>query len=322
MILKNADDKSKRLAMLEELRNSFLIDQSQREWLRKELKRARKGLQGEKDSAHYLDNYFKDSLNNVILHDLRFVADGDVAQIDHLVINRGGGMYLIETKNYSGNLVINDHGEFTVEYGKDTYGIPSPIEQSRRHEAILARVLDRLGITGRLGAKIPFYHVVLLGPQAVITRPSAREFDTSSVIKADQFPTWHKNFVDKEIGVVGVLRAVTNARSLETIRQWGQQLVREHQPEDLMALPDFMKPNTRSAASGGVGSACSGEKNAALSSTSLAKSSTPSAAAGGARKLICSHCGERISFAEGKFCWNNGTRFGGLQYCRKHQKLF
>jgi len=35
------------------------------------------------------------------------VLDGEVAQIDHLIINRGMGMYLVETKNYAGNLVIN-----------------------------------------------------------------------------------------------------------------------------------------------------------------------------------------------------------------------
>jgi hypothetical protein len=64
------------------------------------------------------------------LHDLRLVVDGDVAQIDHLIINRGIGMYLIETKNYKGNLIINDHGEFTFEYDNgDRYGIPSPLEQ-------------------------------------------------------------------------------------------------------------------------------------------------------------------------------------------------
>lgn len=48
------------------------------------------------------------------MHDLRFAFDGEVAQIDHLIINRAFGIYLIETKNYAGNLVINDHGEFTV----------------------------------------------------------------------------------------------------------------------------------------------------------------------------------------------------------------
>jgi len=41
-----------------------------------------------------------------------------------------------------------------------------------------------------------------------------------------------------------------------------------------------------------------------------------------AKKLICAQCREKISYPEGKFCWNNAKRFGGLQYCREHQGLF
>jgi hypothetical protein len=40
-----------------------------------------------------------------------------------------------------------------------------------------------------------------------------------------------------------------------------------------------------------------------------------------AKRLICAHCGAKISYPEGKFCWNNAKRFGGLAYCREHQAL-
>ena len=78
--------------------------------------RQKKGIQGERDSAHYLDGYFKGGANHVVLHDLRFVLDGDVAQIDHLIINRAFGMYLVETKNYAGNLVTI----FVLGYAHDS----------------------------------------------------------------------------------------------------------------------------------------------------------------------------------------------------------
>ncbi len=94
MLLKTADDKSKRLALLEDLQRPTMLDARQKKWLRDELIRLRKGIQGEKDSAYYLDQYFKHGVNHVVLHDLRFVVDGDVAQIDHLVINRACGIYL------------------------------------------------------------------------------------------------------------------------------------------------------------------------------------------------------------------------------------
>jgi hypothetical protein len=248
MLFKIADDKSKRLALLEDLQRSTLLDAFQKKWLREELMRLRKGIQGEKDSAYYLDQYFKHGTNHVVLHDLRFVVDGDVAQIDHLVINRGFGIYLFETKNYSGNLVINDHGEFTAQYDDMRFGIPSPIEQSQRHARILNRLLKNLGIVNRIGGEMNFFHVVLLHPNAIIQRPAPKSFDTTNVIKADQFPSWHQKFVEKEGTFGETLKLMANLRGLDTIQDWAKKLVRQHRPADLLDLPDFMQPKPISVA--------------------------------------------------------------------------
>lgn len=67
MPLKSADDKSKRLALLEELQRSQAVDSFQKKWLQDELMRLKKGIHGERESAHYLDHYFKDAENNVVL---------------------------------------------------------------------------------------------------------------------------------------------------------------------------------------------------------------------------------------------------------------
>lgn len=309
MLLKRADDKSKRIALLQDLQNSILLDTRQKKWLSEELSRLRKGIQGEEESAYFLDQYFKGGENHVVLHDLRIVGDGDVAQIDHLVINRGIGLYLIETKNYSGNVAINEHGEFTVQYGTDSFGVESPIEQSRRHARILLRLLERLEIKGRTGRALDCYHVVMFHPKAIITRPKLASFDASSVIKADQFPTWHAQFVDKEVGVAKVLRLAVNLRSLETIKEWGEKLMRQHRPADLLQLPEFMKaaPPVQSAPSGAA---------PALTPVTAPAVQQP------AKKLVCLHCAAKISYAEGKFCWNNAVRFKGGQYCREHQTNF
>lgn len=242
MLLKSADDKSKRLALLEDLQRSPNIDAFQKKWLHDELIRFKKGIEGERESAYYLDNYFKDSENNVVLHDLRFVVDGEVLQIDHLIINKVSGIYLLETKNYACNLVINERGEFTAEYERSgRFGIPSPIEQSLRHERVLCKLLETLGIVGRTQKQPDFYHVVMLHPKAIIERPPAKSFDTSNVIKADQFPTWHKSFVDK-IGVGALFKSALNMRSIDTLKEWGEKLMRQHRPADLLELPDFMRP--------------------------------------------------------------------------------
>ena len=244
MLLKSADDKSKRLTLFEELLQSQAIDQTQKKWLREELVRVKRGIQGERESAHYLDHYFKGGENHVVLHDLRFVVDGDVTQIDHLIINRAGGMYLLETKNYACNLVINERGEFTAEYDSARFGIPSPIEQSLRHERVLRKLLERLDIVGRTQKSPDFHHVVMLHPKATIERPPSKSFDTSNIIKADQFPTWHKTFVDK-IGLGSFFMSALNIRSQETTREMGEKLMRQHRLADLLALPDFMQPRAQ-----------------------------------------------------------------------------
>jgi len=312
MLIKAADDKSKRLALLEDLQQSPLLDARQKKCLREELMRCRKGIQGEKESAFYLDSYFKDAENHVLLHDLRLVVDGDVAQIDHLVLSRGGNVYLIETKNYSGNLEVNAHGEFTAHYDDEHFGIPSPLEQSKRHERVLSKLMETLGMVPRTDKKLDYHHVVMLHPKAIIRRPDTKELDTSYLIKADQFPAWREKFVEK-IGVSGVFKSLINMRSLETIKEWGEKLKRQHRPADLLDLPPFMQPKPKLA------------QTAAAPKHPAPAPATPEISevdASLAKKLICAHCRAKISYAEGKFCWANAKRFGGLQYCREHQRLF
>lgn len=321
MLLKKADDKTKRIALLEDLQKSNLLDFRQKKWLREELGRLRKGIQGERDSAYYLDQYFKDSENHVVLHDLRFVFEGDVAQIDHLVVSRALGVYLIETKNYSGNVSINAHGEFTVDYDGDRFGVPSPIEQSHRHERVLLRLLDRLGIEGRIGGAVQCHHVVMFHPKAIITRPRPSEFDTRNVIKADQFPSWREQYVEREVGGTKILKALANLRSFETVKEWGEKLARQHRPANLLELPDFMQAKKAperialaTEAPEPIRTRSGGNESTAVSSLGGGGS--------GEKKLICLHCNGKISFAEGRFCWNNAARFKGGQYCREHQALF
>lgn len=324
MILKSADDKSKRIALLEELQRSTRLDTYQRTWLSEELERFKKGIQGERDSAHYLDNYFRNGQNHVVLHDLRFVVDGDVAQIDHLVINRAVGIYLIETKNYAGNLVINGHGEFTAEYGKLRFGIESPLEQSRRHERVLIRLLEQLEIVGRTQKQPDFHHVVMLHPKAIIQRPPAATFDSSNVIKADQFPTWHAGYVEG-MGISSTLKSALNMRSLDTIKEWGEKLKRQHRVADPLALPDFMRPKPPVAAAAPAVNKSPESPRPAIPVAAAEPRSVPAPAVAAdktEKKLICTRCGIKISFPEGKFCWNNSKRFGSAQYCREHQALF
>ncbi|MDC6166990.1 nuclease-related domain-containing protein [Paucibacter sp. XJ19-41] len=313
MLIKHADDKTKRLVLLEELQRSSLLDKRQRDWLKDEQHRTVQGIHGEREAAHYIDNWLKDGVNHAVLHDLRISVDGETAQIDHLVINRALRIYLFETKCFNGHLQINAQGEFTVRYGSGkAFGIASPLEQSRRHERVLARLLERLGITGRAGMKPSFQHVVLLHPKAIISRPDSKAFDTRDIVKADQIASWHERYVEERVGVGATLGMLANFHSTDTLKGWAEKLARQHRPQDQLALPEFMAPKAASA-----------PPAAALAAREASSADYPAATDHPLkRKLVCVSCMGKISFAEGKFCWNNEGRFGGLQYCREHQTGF
>lgn len=315
VLIKSAADKSKRLALYEDLQNSPLLDALQKERLASELKKLRRGVQGEKDSAHYLDNYFKKGINHAVIHDLRIDIAGEVAQIDHLIINRMFDIYMLETKNFSGDVSITPHGEFAVKYGNDrVYNIPSPIEQSKRHENVLRRLLDKLQITGRAGTSPQFKHIVLVDPKAAISRPDQKKFNSSMVIRADQFRPWQVEHIDKHVSVPSFLIGLLNFRRANTLKEIAEKIAGQHRPENSLAMPEWLAP-----------------KAAPIEITQPDSIPTPPVPPrvqgpntnGTARKrLICMTCQNKITYDEGKFCWNNEKRFGGSQYCRQHQANF
>ncbi|WP_269631221.1 nuclease-related domain-containing protein [Pelomonas sp. BJYL3] len=304
MLIKAADDKQRRMRLLEDLQSSPLLDQRQREWLQDERMRCQRGQQGEREAAHHIDHWKKDSEHHAVLHDLRFVVDGETAQIDHLVIGRTLHFYLFETKCFGGDVEINEQGEWSVAYANGRrYGVPSPLEQSRRHERILDKLLERLDITGRGSLKPTYHHVVLLHPKATIRRPDAKRFDTRDVIKADMIQRWHEQYIES-LGVGDVFGKLLNIHSTETLRGWAEKLARQHRPVNPLELPEFMKPKAVIAPD-------PAPKVSVPEPSAQADSSHPLY-----RKLVCATCEAKISFSEGRFCWNQGERFGGLQYCR------
>lgn len=326
MLIKSADDKSKRMVLLESLLDSALLNDDQKVWIRRDLKNLRYGIQGERDAAHYIDNHFADASNHAVVHDLRLELEGEVAQIDHLVIARGFTFYLLETKNFNGNLHINERGEFSVSYGHDkVFGIPSPLEQSRRHENVLSKLLERLGIAGRIQRKPAFKHVVLIHPKGTIHRPDAKMFDTSHVIKADQFASWREKHIEKDTSTLQAIGSMLNLRSADTVREWAEKIVRQHRPANLLALPDFIKPQMpRPVQVVGPAPRPSFALPTRAAAAPVRAAPPPVARADetAKKRLICQTCGGKISYQEGLFCWNNVKRFGGLQYCRQHQGAF
>lgn len=89
----------------------------------------------EKQAAYEIGFYFNQSKNIQVIHDLRIEINGRVAQIDHVLINRGLEVYVLQTKTFNSALTINDRGKFSTIAEGRMIGIASPIQQNARHIA-------------------------------------------------------------------------------------------------------------------------------------------------------------------------------------------
>lgn len=181
MILKSPDAKN---AVIAELERIFLAaDKEQQAAIARELHSVRAGVKSESESAYLINFHLRHSQNTIVIHDLRLVLDdGRVAHIDHLLIHRSYRFYILESKNFSLGIKINDRGEFSRwSDAKKTFEyIASPIEQNERHAAVLRQALASLGLH-----EPHIQSFVLIAPHAPIRRP--QRFDTELIVSADQF---------------------------------------------------------------------------------------------------------------------------------------
>ena len=81
-----------------------------------------------------------------ILNDFLLEHNGSTAQIDHIIINKNG-VFVIETKNYEGNIVGEDKNDVWVRYrsalgGRIKEGFYSPVKQVLAHTARLEQALE------------------------------------------------------------------------------------------------------------------------------------------------------------------------------------
>ena len=227
MVIKKTDSKREEKEQLKELLKGQLSEK-QRFLVERQLRNIEAGERGEKDSAYFIGFYFGKSKNWAVIHDLRIDHNGQVAQIDHLVINRSMNIYVLETKNFHYGLKITPEGEFLVYDGKKYFGIESPIEQNERHIFLISKAIDQSNIMPtRLGVVIPprFVSYVLVSPTSKIIRPSRSKLDTSNVIQSDQAFTKIKKDAD-DAGAAVILKIC----SQETLENTAKKLARLHRP--------------------------------------------------------------------------------------------
>jgi len=302
MIIKSRDPKDRDIAELDALLKQadapgkrFLVE--------RELRAMKAGIAGEEDCAYYINFYFGKSHNWCVLHDLRIEHQGRVAQIDHLLINRLFEIYVIESKNFSYEVTINDSGEFTLKSGSHSFGIPSPIEQNKRHIFLLEKFITDHGLSpSRLGIPIvPRYRsVVLMSPKSIITRPDRKKFDTDMVIKADTLRTKIDDNVDK-MSPFKDLTIIGNMSKIKTVADFAQSLQSHHSSASI----DYRKKFDIHPAHDPIQTVID-RSNGNVEQ--------------GERKYYCFKCRKAIPDNVARFCWNNKEMFGGKAFCYECQK--
>lgn len=227
MLLKDADDRSVDLVELEGLLE-LKLSRAQRAAVEREIWNVRRGIAGERDAAHYLDAFFHDSEQTVVIHDLRLEMDGRAVQIDHLLLTRFRTAYVLETKNYGGRLFCNDRGEWSAYYGAGKgvrFDIPSPPEQARRHVLDLQRWFRMNGLT--VVDKVE--PIIVVPPDRPV--PRRRGDDDITFIKADNIRRWWQEQRDHGSGLAVLWRIATRL-SVQDLVTVAEALIEAHVPSD------------------------------------------------------------------------------------------
>jgi len=316
MQVKSADDKQPEIDALDALLRRPDLDADARRRLRDEVRMASAGRNAEREAAYEIEFHYGGSKNFATIHDLRIECDGRIAQIDHIIVNRFFDMWICESKSFSEGVEINEYGEWTRFYQAKPYGIPSPIEQIKRHAIVLEHVFARglVRLPRRLGIKLRprLRPVVLISNRARISRPEGgarkRNEDLNMVIKSEQLIGAINRSIDQK-SPVAMLRLVGQG----TIRDLAQELAALHSPLRSDPLERFglseQVPRTEESTS---------RSSTAQESTESRRGPSPEAP----ERVPCASCGKPCRPIVVEYCRSHAASFGGRIFCVACQGKF
>lgn len=146
---------------------------------------AKAGRAAEEQMAFYFKRFFGNEPDILVLNGIRLEADGDAAQMDHLVIH-AHGLAIVESKSVVGKLQIKDDGQWIRWYNNQSKGMASPITQARLQEKFLRTYLGKASNNPVLFEKFPVDLYVAISDSGVILWPKSGPIP--GVCKADQVP--------------------------------------------------------------------------------------------------------------------------------------
>ena len=318
MLIKSADDKQPQLDALAALLDRPDLAAETRRRIDQEVRSVRAGIAGERDAAYQIDFDFGPTPNWMVIHDLRLEVDGRIAQIDHLLLGRTFDLWVCESKHFAQGVGVNEHGEWTAYYGREGRGIPSPVEQNRRHTAVLKDVFSNglVWMPSRLGIRVrpSIQSLILISTDARISRPkgqAARKVDgLDTVIKADQLRRTIEKHDDTMSGPAAVVSLAKVVRP-DTIERVARELVALHRPITIDFAAKFSLSHEPGATRAASGLAIAPEPRAVPEVKDAGTGTTPT----------CASCGRSVSKGVVDFCAAYPKRFAGRTLCISCQRL-
>src|SRR2546428_2692204 len=238
MQIKAADDKQSEISVLEGLLSRLDVSRETHDRIEREIQSIRGGDKTERSAAYEIEFHYGANRNVMTLHDLRIECGGRVAQIDHLIIDRLLELWVCESKSFSGGVKVDEYGEWSAYWGRQTHGIPSPIEQNRKHVAVLGDVFAKglVAVPKRLGFPLVLNikPVVLVSNTGRVSRPTGRAATRveglDTVIKSEQlYATISRSFDPKDIGSA-LATIATSMVSAATAERLARDLAALHVP--------------------------------------------------------------------------------------------
>jgi hypothetical protein len=310
-VVKAADDKQPTLDALRALLERPDVEARTRRRIEQEFRTTSAGNRGEADAAYEIDFHLAERKAYAIIHDLRIEFEGRVAQIDHLLLNRGLDLWVCESKSFKEGVRINEYGEWARYHHGRVVGMASPVEQNRKHVAVLQGLFDKgpIRLPKRVGVvtlKPNLLSIILVSNDARIDRPRSKRAAAAvdgldTVIKVEQLLKTLERRID-ERNAFGLLAKLVGH---DTIIDIANQLVALHKP----AAVDWGKRFGLSPDAPVNGDA---EAMAPASTPATSQSATPGAP--------CDNCGRPISQREAEYLGANPGRFAGAVLCYRCQR--
>ena len=152
------------------------------------------GRKAEEQMAFYLRRFFGSSADVDVLNYLRIDLNGEVAQMDHLVLHPFG-LLIVESKSVSDGVQITDDGQWMRWFNRKPSGMASPITQAQLQGRLLKELLEKTVKQKGFFDQIRLDVLVAISDSGTITWPKSGALP--EVCKADQVPDRINNRIEQ-----------------------------------------------------------------------------------------------------------------------------